>query len=87
MEANQDLFRLNHIIDCIDKIISLAEILYTLENFENKWIEQDAMIRNFEIIGEASNYVSDETKKNYPINRVERNERNAKLHYSRIFWS
>lgn len=66
MEGNQDLFRLGHIKDCIDKIIELAIILHTLDNFETKWIEQDAMIRNFEIIGEASNHISDETKKNYP---------------------
>lgn len=66
MEGNQDLFRLGHIRDCIDKIIEIAKILHSLENFENKWIEQDAMIRNFEIIGEASNHISDEIKRNYP---------------------
>jgi uncharacterized protein with HEPN domain len=65
MKGNQDLIRLGHIRDCIDKIIEVAKILHTLDNFETKWIEQDAMIRNFEIIGEASNHISDETKKNY----------------------
>ena len=65
MEDNQDLFRLGHIKDCIHKIIELTTILTTLDGFENKWIEQDAMIRNFEIIGEASNHISDGTKKKY----------------------
>ena len=66
MEDNQDLFRLGHIKDCIDKIIEISKILHNLENFETKWIEQDALIRNFEIIGEASKYISIETKENYP---------------------
>ena len=68
MEHNveSDLFRLGHIQDCIEKIIILVDSCKTLEVFKSKWIEQDAMIRNFEIIGEASNHISDETKKNYP---------------------
>ncbi|MGC4128118.1 MAG: DUF86 domain-containing protein [Bergeyella sp.] len=62
----RDLFRLGHILECTNKISELVLILQNFENFENKWVEQDAMIRNFEIIGEASNHVSDETKENYP---------------------
>jgi len=42
MKGNQDLIRLGHIRDCIDKIIEVAKILHTLDNFETKWIEQDA---------------------------------------------
>jgi len=37
-----------------------------LETFENHWVEQGAMIRNFEIIGEVSNHISYETKDKYP---------------------
>ena len=66
METNKDLFRLGHISECIDKIIEIAGILYTLKNLETKWIERDAMIRNFEIIGEASIHISVETKNCYP---------------------
>ncbi|MBP6409980.1 MAG: DUF86 domain-containing protein [Pseudarcicella sp.] len=66
MESDQDLFRLYHIRVCIDKIVELVKILHTQDNFETRWIEQDAMIRNFEIIGEASNHISDETKRIYP---------------------
>lgn len=60
--SNKDLFRLQHIIESIDKIQHLISKLHTLENFEKQWIEQDALIRNFEIIGEASNHISSEIK-------------------------
>ena len=63
---NKNLFRLKHILDSIVKIEHLAQILHTQENFETKWIEQDAIIRNLEIIGEATNHISDELKQNYP---------------------
>ena len=63
---NPDIFRLEHIRDCADRIIELTQLLQTLENFELRWIEQDAMIRNFEVIGEASRYISEEIKEKYP---------------------
>jgi uncharacterized protein with HEPN domain len=52
---DNDLFRLEHILDCIEKIEYLSRTLHTQDNFETKWIEQDAIIRNLEIIGEANN--------------------------------
>ena len=64
--TESDLFRLRHIEDCIEKIMILVNSCETVAVFKSRWIEQDAMIRNFEIIGEASNHISDETKKNYP---------------------
>lgn len=64
--ANKDFFRLEHIRDSIAKIEYLAQTLYTLDNFESKWIEQDAIIRNLEIIGEASFHISGGLKQNYP---------------------
>jgi uncharacterized protein with HEPN domain len=64
--ANKDFFRLEHIRDSIAKIEYLAQTLYTLDNFESKWIEQDAIIRNLEIIGEASFHISSGLKHNYP---------------------
>ena len=66
---DRDLFRLGHIQDCIFKISELVATCCTFENFDNKWVEQDAMIRNFEIIGEAANHISTETKENF--NQVE----------------
>jgi len=63
---DKDLFRLEHILGCIEKISYLAGILHTQDDFETKWIEQDAIIRNLEIIGEASVNISDGLKHNYP---------------------
>lgn len=65
VSKDSDLFRLRHIHDCIEKITTLVATCENVEVFTNNWIVQDAMIRNFEIIGEASNHVSDFTKKRY----------------------
>lgn len=62
MAAKNDLFRLEHIIDSIQKIEELVRLLHSHNNFEVRWIERDAMIRNFEIIGEASNHLSQPLK-------------------------
>lgn len=62
---DRDVFRLVHIQECADKIEQLVERLQTLENFKQHWVEQDAMVRNFEIIGEASNHISDFTKERF----------------------
>ena len=63
---NKDLFRLGHILDSIEKIEYLVRMLHTQDNFESKWIEQDAIIRNLEIIGEATVNISDDLKQCYP---------------------
>ena len=62
----KDLFRLEHIRISIEKIEFLVQKLHTQDNFESEWIEQDAIIRNLEIIGEAIVNVSDDLKRNYP---------------------
>jgi len=62
---NKNLFRLEHIRNCIEKIEYIANRLYTQDNFESNWIEQDAIIRNLEIIGEAVVNISDDFKQNY----------------------
>ena len=56
-----DRLYLTHIKEAIDKIK-----LYTnggYEQFANDPKTQDAVIRNFEIIGEASKQINDQTKK------------------------
>ena len=58
------MFRLEHIRECIEKIEYLSHLLYNQDNFETKWIEQDAIIRNLEIIGEATINISDYDIKN-----------------------
>ena len=77
-----DLFRLQHIDDSIDKISILVNSCKTVAVFKSRWIEQDAMIRNFEIIGEASNHLSDEIKKKFSKCRMVQDERNEKFHVS-----
>jgi uncharacterized protein with HEPN domain len=66
MEVNKNLFRLTHISECIEKIEILTQRLHNYDNFEKQWVERDAMIRNFEIIGEASNHISEDLKEKYP---------------------
>ena len=63
---DRDLFRLEHISECIRKITTIVDKIGEFEVFQQRWIEQDAMIRNFEILGEAANHISDETKSNHP---------------------
>lgn len=43
-QKERDLFRLRDIEECIDKILELVERLQKFEEFELKWMEQDAMI-------------------------------------------
>jgi uncharacterized protein with HEPN domain len=68
MKNNKEsnLFRLGHIRDCINKVEYLSDKLHSYDNFEKQWVEQDAIIRNLEIIGEASVGVSDDLKTQYP---------------------
>jgi len=79
---DKNLFRLGHIRDSIEKIDYLARMLHTQDNFETKWIEQDAIIRNLEIIGEAVVNISDDLKQNYPnvLWREMRGMRNVVTH-------
>ncbi len=59
-----DLARLLHIIDSIEEIKQ-----YTLDaifkDFEDQSMMKNACIRQLEIIGEACNRISEETRKNY----------------------
>lgn len=66
MAVDKDLFRLEHIQESIKKIQKLVGILKTYDAFEERWIEQDSVIRNFEIIGEASIHLSEKLRSSYP---------------------
>ena len=55
-----DKLYLTHIKEAIDKIISYTNDGY--DQFVNDPKTQDAVIRNFEIIGEASKQISDRVK-------------------------
>lgn len=65
MQTDGDLFRLGHILNSIEKIQELVKRLHSFDNFKINWMEQDALIRNFEIIGEASNHISQAIKDKY----------------------
>ena len=59
-----DLAYTNHILDCIKKILKFTKGIEKKE-FEKNQLIQDAVIRNFEIIGEASKKISKDFKKIY----------------------
>lgn len=59
------LIYINHIKDCISRIKSYTEGMEESSFLENSLI-QDAVIRNFEIIGEATKHLSNEFRDKYP---------------------
>lgn len=59
-----DLAYIDHILDCIRKINEFSNGL-SLQEFKTNELVQDAIIRNIEIIGEASKKVSSDTKQTY----------------------
>ena len=65
MDNDKNLFRLQHVIDCINKIEIITQDL-SYENYLEDWIKQDAILRNIEIIGEAISHIEDELKLKYP---------------------
>lgn len=65
MDKDKNIFRLQHVIDCIEKIEIITKDL-SYESYLEDWIKQDAIFRNIEIIGEAIANVEEELKKNYP---------------------
>ena len=61
---NRDKAYLQHILDCITKIESYSDVGKETFMSEPHW--QDAIIRNFEIIGEAAKRLSDDLKARDP---------------------
>jgi len=59
-----DLAYIDHILDCIRKINKFSKGL-TIKEFQKNDLVQDAIIRNIEIIGEASKKNSKKTKQSY----------------------
>ncbi len=59
-----DLAYIDHIVDCIRKIKKFSSGL-KFNDFKNNELVQDAIIRNIEIIGEASKKISSDTKQTY----------------------
>jgi uncharacterized protein with HEPN domain len=81
MSKRNDRILLDDIIECINRIQTYSKNL-TYNDFCGNLLFQDAIIRNIEIIGEASNKISLEIKMKY--NQVNWNEisgiRNRLIH-------
>jgi len=58
MNPNKNIFRLEHVLESIEKIeFIIKDLSYT--QYLDDWIKQDAIVRNIEIIGEAIRRVHD----------------------------
>lgn len=64
MDIKKNLFRLQHVVECIEKIEIITKNL-TYGDYLDDWIKQDAILRNIEIIGEAITHVDDNLKEKY----------------------
>lgn len=62
--VKDDLAYIDHIVECIRKINQYSKGL-SLKDFKSNELVQDAIIRNIEIIGEASKKISKDTKQTY----------------------
>ncbi len=62
--VKDDLAYVEHILDCIRKIKEFSEGI-SFREFSSNELIQDAIIRNIEIIGEASKKISSDTKQIY----------------------
>lgn len=65
MKKDKDVFRLKHILVSIERIDEVTKGLDFLK-FEHNWKVQDIVIRNLEIVGEASKHISTDLKTKYP---------------------
>ncbi len=61
MMPKSDIIYLKHIRNAISKILDYTEDI-TEEGFLSNQLVKDAVVRNFEIIGEASKQVSETTR-------------------------
>ena len=60
-----DKIFIDHILESIDKILGYTKGMKESDFLSNK-LEQDGVIRNFEVIGEAAKNISERTKNNSP---------------------
>ncbi len=60
MPRRDSRLRLQDIVEAIDRILSYTSSL-TVESFQADQRTVDAVVRNFEVIGEAARHVDDET--------------------------
>jgi len=60
-----DIVYLNHIIDAISRIEEYVHGL-TYDDFIENYLIQDGVIRQIQVIGEATKKISDNTREKYP---------------------
>lgn len=65
MGLNKNVFRLEHVVESIEKIEFIIKDLSYSQYLED-WIKQDAIVRNIEIIGEAIRNVDEKLIGLYP---------------------
>ena len=65
MNPDKNIFRLEHVVESIEKMEFIIKDLSYLQYLED-WIRQDAIVRNIEIIGEAIRNVDEELIIRYP---------------------
>jgi uncharacterized protein with HEPN domain len=63
--SKKSIIYIEHISTCISKIIEYTQG-YNEESFIKNQLIQDAVIRNFEIIGEATKKLNDDFRAKYP---------------------
>ena len=61
----EDKVYLDHILDCINNIVSYTEGMDE-DTFNKNFLVQDAVVRNFQIIGEATKRIKSDFKTSYP---------------------
>lgn len=54
-----------HILEAIEKLEFVAQTT-SKEEFLNDWLKQDAVLKNFIVIGEAVSQIDDEIKQKFP---------------------
>ncbi len=65
MSKREEILLLNDMLVAGQKILRFTQGL-NYDDFLNDEMIQDACVRNFEIMGEASKYISDSTKSDNP---------------------
>ena len=66
MSKRSEILLLNDIIQGIENIFEYTENM-SFEDFNNDNKTKDAVVRNFEIIGEAAKLISDDTRNKFPL--------------------
>jgi len=84
MNNTDNTIFLRHILDCIERIEMYLQ-RFDYEEFQNDSKTLDAVVRNVEVIGEASNNLTRDFRSNTPQIEWRKNHCDAKQNHSRLF--